>query len=334
MVAGDRFNLRQRMERIEALIAVLVAGPHLRGPGSRLKYWLLDDYPDREFDDIIDHINRLVSGADRAEKAAEHIARDGEQLRGMLSHFEEQIKVFNEHKGETALLQQETHAWLSLMSFGINVENVPVNRFLPVRAYLSEGGEGAIEKFTTAVTGLLHSLGLYQSDEFPEEKGSWYKKWFAKTADALTQPEIQNRLERMERALELQGLGKPQAEIDEKLGAALEKIANATASEKQVAVQIGSILYVKLTGPDGTASVAARSLSQAEMIALEKNQHLLMSPKDVFYNLYKLCHEPIYGGQTSHYVQIDTEFEDASATSSAKIRRKKASKGEALPKTK
>ena len=55
---------------------------------------------------------------------------------------------------------------------------------------------------------------------------------------------------------------------------------------KSVTVQAGTILLFKLTDEDGKSHIHARTLSQLEMIYLEKNQHILKEqPGDVLKQL-------------------------------------------------
>ena len=56
----------------------------------------------------------------------------------------------------------------------------------------------------------------------------------------------------------------------------------------QVAIQSGSLLLVKITDDDGQACLQVRTLSQREMIQLEKHQHLLTSPSTVLRELSRL----------------------------------------------
>jgi hypothetical protein len=186
-------------------------------------------------------------------------------------------------------LSSTTHEWLAIQSLGIDASEARLSRFLPVRIYLSDGSDDAVEGISDAVDGVLNAFGFEITDEFPTIRGSWFKKLFAKTADAATQPEVAERLQKIERAIELRGLGQPQAEIDLKQAEAVAKLMEAVRDVPLAAMQTGSILVIKVPGPNG-AMVQARTLSQLELIHLENNQELLTSPSDLLERLSQLCH--------------------------------------------
>jgi hypothetical protein len=106
-------------------------------------------------------------------------------------------------------LSKETHAWLSVETLGLAMSEVKVARFIPLRVYISEDDPGLVQSLATSLDELIRAFEFEFSDEFPETKGSWYKKWFARTKDLATQPEVAERLGKLERALELKGLGVP-----------------------------------------------------------------------------------------------------------------------------
>jgi hypothetical protein len=160
--------------------------------------------------------------------------------------------------------------------------------FLPVRVYLSEASRDDIRNVTKAVSQIADAFGFTVSDEFPEKTGSWWKKWFVKTKDAATQPEVSQRLEELERALQLRGLGKPQAEIDKTQAEAVALLLKAVDGIPNVAIQTGAILLVK-TAQNGSNCLQVRTLTQRELIHLEKHQDLLTTPDTVLSQLAGLA---------------------------------------------
>jgi hypothetical protein len=102
------------------------------------------------------------------------------------------------------------------------------------------------------------------------------------------------RLSKIERAVELRGLGLPQAEIDEKQASAVSALINAIGSIPSAAIQSGSILLLKLT-VDGQATIQVRTLSQREMIVLENHQDCLIRRRiflESLQNFVKLVEAP------------------------------------------
>ena len=132
-----------------------------------------------------------------------------------------------------AELKEDVHGYLVLQSLGVDLSDAPLPRFVPIRVYLSEADSKRTHSVSNAVRHLLDVYGFSISDDFPEESGSWWKKWFAKTRDVATQPEVIERLKKIERAVELQGLYKPQSEINrneaEAVAALIKAVENVPA---------------------------------------------------------------------------------------------------------
>jgi hypothetical protein len=188
-------------------------------------------------------------------------------------------------------IQEELHTYLALQSLGLDPNLVPIHRFLPVRVYLTEANQKQIEAVSDAVTRFFNALGFTISDSFPPQTGSWYKRWFAKTKEAATQPEVVKRLQKGERAIELATLGKYQANVDKEQAEAAATLLRSLDNVPNAVCQIGSILIVKVTDTEAGTRVYTRSLTPHEMIFLERNQTLIQNPKDIFDALSKHCAE-------------------------------------------
>ena len=191
----------------------------------------------------------------------------------------------NATSDEHRVLQHEMHGFLAIQTLGLNLTDVPLPRYVPMRVYLSEADASQVEAVSGALQSFAEGSGFTISDEFPEEKGSWFKKWFGKTKEAVTQPEVVCRLEKMERALEMKRLHEPQAEIDKKQAEAVATLVKSLEGIPTAAMQIGSLLFVKLQSPDGKPCIQVRSLTQRELVHLERNPKVLASPSDVFQRL-------------------------------------------------
>ncbi len=176
--------------------------------------------------------------------------------------------------------QREAHLFFSLLSMGLDLNNVRTPRFIPIRIYLRNDQPRSIEIVEGTVRGLLAALGFVIADEFPAERGSWWHKLFAKSKDVLTQPELQLRLQKLERALELQGLHKPQAEVDKNLSEAVRDCSEAIKDQPHACIQIGSLLYLKTTNAQNESIVQVRQLSQKQLVMLENCPEMLQSPSD------------------------------------------------------
>jgi hypothetical protein len=206
----------------------------------------------------------------------------------ILRQLEDMRKDVNNIQSKTKSIEIDTHTLLAIQALGLPSDEVQLTRYVPIRAYIDETPLGAIGAVSSAVVDVLKAFGFTVADEFPEIRGSWFKKWFAKTQDVVSQPEVRDRLEKIERAVELKGIGRPQAEVDDIQASAIAKLVGALDKVPNAAIQAGSVLVVKLTTPNGPV-IQARTLTQEEMVALENNQLLLQDPAKVLGRLSAAC---------------------------------------------
>jgi len=208
-----------------------------------------------------------------------------ESLLRQVANLQNEIRIL---KANTDTVRVETHSLLAIQALGLPTERVRSTRFVPVRAYIDQTPEGAIDTISAAIADVLSAYGFTVADEFPEIKGSWFKKWFARSKEVLSQPEVIERLQKIERAVELKAIDMPQAGVDEKQASAIAKLIKCLDKVPNAAIQAGSVLVVKLTTTKGPV-IQARTLSQEEMVELENNQLLLQDPAEVLNKLTAAC---------------------------------------------
>jgi hypothetical protein len=214
----------------------------------------------------------------KLRKAHEALRKEQlESKNGILNTLDAVIRQLNYVAHERDKLSAEAHQWLSLQSLGIETSEVRLTRFIPLRVYLSEVPEHGVETVDGAVTDLAKVFGFEIADDFPGIQGSWYKKWFARTKRAVTHPEVIKRLDKIERAIELQNLQIPQAEVDGKQAEAVINLMKSIENVPSAAIQVGSILLIKVQTTAGPI-LQVRTLTQNELIQLENNQKLLCRP--------------------------------------------------------
>jgi len=278
----DPRSLVERVRRLEMLLFTLIAS--MGDDGYDEEIWfdmrrLFRGDRERPFFDSPDFGFFLERLADRRRREQpESVLRQIEKL-------QREVHVLSE---KTSTVQSESHALMAIQTLGLPDDQVRLTRFLPVRAYIDETPDGAISSISSAIAEVLVAYGFTVADEFPEIRGSWFKKWFAKSKDALSQPEVVERLEKIERAVELKAIDRPQAEVDDKQAGAIAKLIKALDKVPNAAVQAGSVLVVELTTPKGPV-IQARTLTQSEMVELENNQLLLQDPAEVLGKLSAAC---------------------------------------------
>jgi predicted metal-dependent hydrolase len=236
---------------------------------------------------LLEEVSELKGVSSRVQYLVE---TQQDQMEALQNRFEELLEQFEVLNSKTNTAQIETHSLLAIQALGLPTEKIQSIRYVPVRAYIDKTPPGAIGLISDAIAEVLAAYGFSVADEFPEIKGSWFKKWFAKSKEVLSQPEVLERLEKIERAVEIKAIDKPQSEIDEKQASAIAKLVKALDKVPNAAVQAGSVLVVKLDTPKGPV-IQARTLSQGEMVELENNQLLLQDPSEVLKKLTAACNQ-------------------------------------------
>lgn len=321
--------LRRRLARLEAIVATIFVfdGFHEVDPDMIEEFWYLlrrpmerefsekegPRYPEDEFYFLLERflspkrmprqrrfeqrLSTLEERTEKAESTTEHfqslLDKTSSRLRSSVEGSTKKItSLVNSLRNDHLSLQEDVHGFFAIQTLGLNVAAVPLPRFIPVRVYLSEDDPQQVREVSSALEQLTEAFGFVYSDEFPEEKGSFWKKWFAKTKDVASQPEVAERLKKIERALEMKGLHEPQADIDKKEADAVATLAKAVENVPNAAIQAGSVLLLKIENPDHGPCIQARTLTQREMILLERNQKLLASPHDLLEKLSEACNQP------------------------------------------
>jgi len=278
----DPRSTAQRLRRLELLFATLLVA--LGDDGYDEDLWselrrLFRRERDPNFYEYPEFLLLLERLQDRRRQQQPH---------SLLRQVEALGREITELKSKTASLQVDTHSLLAMQALGLPSDRIQSTRFVPIRAYIDQTPDGAIANLSAAINEVLSAYGFALADEFPEIKGSWFKKWFAKSKEVLSRPEVIERLEKIERAVELRAVDKPQADVDDKQASAIAKLIKCLDKVPNAAVQAGSVLVVKLTTANGPI-IQARTLSQEEMIELENNQLLLQNPADVLVKLNAAC---------------------------------------------
>lgn len=155
-----------------------------------------------------------------------------------------------------------------------------IQRLVPVRIYLSNTTDEETYDAVDAVHELCAALDMEIHIEFPGQRGSFFKRLIARTFGVMTHQEVTERLKKAERALELHVLEKPQSDVD---GSRLQGTAELLKAigDNDAVIQIGSILLVKHCCHDCPGRMFVRTLTQAELIFIEKNQQYLRRPHEI-----------------------------------------------------
>ena len=94
---------------------------------------------------------------------------------------------------------------------------------------------------------------------------------FGKSKKVLSDKEVIERLKKVERAVELKVLDKPQAEVDGDIVSNVKTLLVASKGIDVLIVHLGSLILVKYPNEDNKTVVITRNLSQDEMIKIKEN---------------------------------------------------------------
>ena len=178
-------------------------------------------------------------------------------------------------------LSVELQERLSTEDMGVDDEAARRHRYFPVRVYAADDDPEGAHAILDALGELLNASGTDLLEGLPPQISSWWQRLTGKTRDKTTKNELKSRLAKVERALEIATLDKPQAEVDLKLAEAAAKLIKAVETQSAAAVQVGSLLIVKVPSPDGESQLAVKTLTQREMMMIERTPELMKTPDEL-----------------------------------------------------
>jgi len=140
----------------------------------------------------------------------------------------------------------------------------------PVSVYTSADDGEALKD---AVVRVLREFGLEVAVEEPSVRGSWWQRFWARGREVAESEPVRDRLAKVERALELEGLGKRQAEIDKAKAEAVAALYAVVKEQENAVVRLGSIVMIKKAG-----DLVVFTVSEMQAAVLEKHSELLRDP--------------------------------------------------------
>jgi hypothetical protein len=212
------------------------------------------------------------SRIEKLESIINEVDSKSDSIKGVLSELQNELED----------QKKNTQEYFWLLSSGADLNQVPITRFMPVRVYVSDPvpQQSTLNGILESIEKLLGDVGFERSDEFPEESGSWWKKIVVKTKGLFTQKEVNERLQKVERAAEIAYLDKPQAEANQCQAQAASSLISSLSDIANACIQAGSLLLVKATN-NGSSSIVARTLTPMELKLLEENQAMLRKPEKI-----------------------------------------------------
>lgn len=146
------------------------------------------------------------------------------------------------------------------------------SHWFPARIYTSQSDAGkVVEK---CLRDVVDAFGMEVVYEFPVLHGSWFREFILRMKDSTALPSRDEQLNLLRRALEMQVLDRPQAQIDITQSQAVANLVIAFEKTPSAIVQVGSVLLIK--NHDVTI---VRNLTQLELAYWERNPGLFHDPE-------------------------------------------------------
>jgi excisionase family DNA binding protein len=139
----------------------------------------------------------------------------------------------------------------------------------PVRIYLAAGDDP--EPVELAVLGLLDAYGFEVGHLNVPIMGSWFREFLVRAKKST--PSVEEQLIKLTRSIELQGLDRPQSEVDLNQAEAVSRLLSVLDPESDALIQVGSVFLLKFDN-----KVIVRNLTQTELAYFNQNPALFQDP--------------------------------------------------------
>lgn len=223
--------------------------------------------------------SRLAGTLEHGSEQSNYAARAVERLQQQLDEMKAQLDRLRQFTDYAAA---DLYDLTWLLSVGADVASARITRHVPARIYFAESvSSDDRSAVVSALDDLMREAGLDLTEQLPDEEGSWWKRLIFRTKTALNQDEVQMRLRKAERAVEAHYLAKPEAEANNLQASGAAALIAALAATENAAIQVGSLLIIKVTDTAGKCIVLARTLTPDELKRLEENQSILRQPERV-----------------------------------------------------
>jgi hypothetical protein len=236
---------------------------------------------------------RLVVPVEVAEQEVEELSAlsDKQSLELVLNELAATNDRVSLARAEQTASWRDVHGYLEAISLGLDTDAVSLPRFIEVVVYIAEAQDASeVEAATLALTD---ASGFVLADEFPPVRRSFWRRFTARTRELASRPEVETRLRELERAVQIQGIDLPQAQVDALQASAAAQLIESLNGQSQAAIKIGSILVLKLDD-----QLIVTTLTPGEMLQLSREPTLLSAPQTLLASLRPAGNEALPPGHS------------------------------------
>jgi hypothetical protein len=155
---------------------------------------------------------------------------------------------------------------------------------IPLQFYLDTDSEAKAREVFAAIDNLANTIGIYNIEPAEIQRGSFTRRSKGVIASAFEDRSVQQRLQTVERLLELWQVDPRQADVDQRTSEALARVIESLNGVPRACIRFGSLLIVKYQDTSGDV-LLRRQLSQPEIWAVEKYPELQTRPETILQTL-------------------------------------------------
>ncbi|MCK5223103.1 MAG: hypothetical protein KAR14_16065, partial [Candidatus Aminicenantes bacterium] len=206
------------------------------------------------------------------------------------------MKKDNESKGviieQTKGIKKETARESYLESMDKKLDDVLMERYVPVDIYLDTDDLSALETINESVKKVLDSLEMETFSEPEIFKGSIIEKFWAVTKSVASNVDVIKKISGL-----ISIFQKSSAELNtDRLFSKKEPVIHLSETLKylkdvpNISVRVGSLLITKSTTRD-IPLIQIKNLTRDEVILIDRNPGILKNPRTIHTRLNTLKHE-------------------------------------------
>ncbi len=167
---------------------------------------------------------------------------------------------------------------LAIQSMGLNLDLSAIKRVIPINLYLG-GGENS-KVVLEALHELLNEFDFEPVGDSPPKISSFFKRLWSSTATKKTLKQLEAKLQKLEEALTVQQIDKPNSEVTLNEATAAAKLLDALGSDsKSTALHVGKLLILVLVDDQGKKHNRIVTLNDEQVTLLQGNLSLLYKPE-------------------------------------------------------
>ncbi|MEA5362907.1 hypothetical protein VA596_25465 [Amycolatopsis sp., V23-08] len=159
----------------------------------------------------------------------------------------------------------------------INRSEFP-DQSISVAVYLDTDDEELIRRVLKNVDNLVGDMGYGPPEDVETIRGSIFRRSWSRVKGFLKSDEVAELREKAGRALEIQGLMIPEADVTFKLSQSASQLIASVADVPSACLRLGSILLIKYTLDTSGPVLLVRNLSTSEILALERYPEIQKNP--------------------------------------------------------